>query len=191
MELKIFRDTLPQAGASCTVKLRCENGLPDGTAAVQAALQLRKLTGSFFRERHRANKFFRNAENGCGKPLKILWRIIRCKHQHQITRVGVLALDLCSTQLFSKLCSGKSQNRSIQRDLEWFAFQCQRPRFAAARCRLQSWQMLCRVWRSRAKGPLASTSPVRIHGCTGTSPLCCNRYAPCRTSGWHWLRSGQ
>ena len=42
--------------------LRCENGLPDGTAAVQAALQLRKFTGSFFRERHRAGKFFRNVE---------------------------------------------------------------------------------------------------------------------------------
>ena len=95
---------------------------------MQSALQFRKFTGSFFRERHRANKFFHNAENGCGKPFKILRRIIRCEHQHQITRVGVLALDLCSTQLFGKLCSGKPQNRSVQRDFERFTFQCQRPR---------------------------------------------------------------
>ena len=76
--------------------LRGKHGLPDAAAGVQFVFQLQKLTIIFFRERERSCKVFHNVENGRSQPFKVLRRICRGEHQHNIARVGIFALDLCA-----------------------------------------------------------------------------------------------
>ena len=81
--------------------------------------QGRKVPGSVFFRRGTAQRAGRTAGgDGLPQAVIILRRVLRREHQHEVARVGILALDAMLPQHLGQCLTGIAQRGGIQRQLE-------------------------------------------------------------------------
>ena len=119
--------------------LCAQHRLPDGTALHRLLLQGGKLPcpvlGAGQPGRHSSQKLFQRRL----QARVVLRRVFRGEHQHHITGVCILALQLCAAHGFCQRCAGAAKGGGVQRKLHRLLLcpgNCQRHRALPRRCGL-------------------------------------------------------